>query len=1366
MEFRILGPLEVRADADRALELGGRKQRTLLAVLLLHGNRVLSLDRLIEALWGDSPPETALKALQGYISQLRKALAPAQRIITRAPGYLIELEGGELDLDRFESLTETARRAMAEGDPATAAHDLREALTLWRGPALGDLVDEPFARTEAPRLEELRLVALEERIEAELALGRHTALVGELEAYVAHEPFRERPRAQLILALYRCGRQADALAVYREGRRLLVDELGVEPGRALQELEQAILRHDPGLDLPKAYVAEPRTAPETLVPGESSPEPVARAREERKVVSVLFADLVGFTAQAEVADPEDVRAALQPFHAAAKREIERHGGTVEKFIGDAVMAVFGAPVAHEDDPERAVRAALAIRRWITDEGEGLQVRMAVNTGVAIVALDSRPWEGEPIAAGDVVNTTQRLQAAAPVNGILVGQQTYRATRNAIDYRQAAQVNARGKSEPISVWEALGAQSPFGADRLREVRTPLVGRQRELDLLVSTLARVREERSPQLVTLVGVPGIGKSRLVFEFSKTLERDRELITWRQGRCLPYGDGISLWALGEIVKAEAGILESDDQGQAGGKLRHSLQKIVTEPDEARWIEEHVKTLLGAGGGLDPGERAGETFAAWRRFLEGLAETRPLVLVFEDLHWADEVLLDFVDELADRLRDASILILCTSRPELLERRPSWGGGKANALTLSLPPLSNDETARVLAAVLEQQVLEAELQGALLERAAGNPLYAEQFAHVVAEVGTLDQLPGTVQGVIAARLDGLTSQEKALLQDAAVAGKVFWLGALATIGNASAGQSEEPLLALERKEFLQRARHSSVAGEPEYAFRHVLLRDVAYEQIPRADRVDKHLRAAAWIESLGRPEDHAEMLAHHYLSALEYAPAARRGEPGLAYRARLALRAAGDRALALASYAPASRFYGAALELWPEDDPDRAWLLVQAGRAKQGTDETGIGLLERGFEELRGRGDADGAAEVAVEIGRAFWFRGERDAAYRYTDRALELAGGRVGSRAGASARVARAAFHMIASELPEAIRLAREAIPLVDALGIDRIRARARDVLGSARGLSGDVGGISDLEQAIAIAREGNAFFELMIAEHNLRMVQVFLGQLGPAHETLEAFRRDVESYGAAVNRRVLRVADAYLGLLHGRWDETAIVLDALIAEGEAGIAYYLESTCHALRGWIELGRGDLEGAAADSEAAVGRARGAKDPQILTPALVLRGILLVAQGRQQEADESASEVLALGGQLLPGLLQETPAVTPIEFVWLLRDLGREAELLSILESAPSTRWVEAARAIARGDLQEAVEVVARIGAPSVEAYTQLRAAQELARAGHHDDAHDHLAPAIGFFRRAGATRFLAQAEDVRADRAEAGTPHRQAPLG
>jgi DNA-binding SARP family transcriptional activator len=1347
MEFRILGPLEVRGEGGQRLPLPSGRHRALLALLLLHANEVVATERLIEELWEGEPTENAATALYGYISQLRKALGDGGRQLlhTRAPGYLIELEPDQLDATHAEQLVAAGRAALREGEPGQAAATLREALSLWRGAPLAELAYESFAQAEIRRLEELRLAALEERIEADLALGRHGDVIGELGALVADHPLRERLRGQLMLALYRGGRQAEALAVYQDGRRALVEELGIEPSRPLQELEQKILRQDPDLDL----IEQRRPAPAPQKPAPLQAAPRSAPAEERKVVSVLFVDLVGFTARSDLADPEDVRAALRPFHVAAKRQIERFGGTVEKFIGDAVMAVFGAPVAHEDDPERAVRAALAIRDWIGDDGAELQVRMAVNTGVALVSLHSRPQQGEPIATGDVVNTAQRLEAAAPVNGILVGEQTYRATRGAIDYRQAPAIEAKGKSRPIPVWEVFGARSRLGIDLVREPETPLVGRRRELDLLLSTLERVREERSPQLVTLVGVPGIGKSRLVFELFNAVEQDRALITWRQGRCLPYGDGVSFWALGEIVKAQAGILESDDPEQAEQKLRKAVAEVVADAHEAPWVEQQLQPLVGAVGDLGLGEPSGEAFAGWRHFFEGLAEKRPLVLLLEDLHWADEGLLEFVDELADRVRYAPLLVLCTARPELLERRPGWGGGKANALTISLPPLSDDETGEIIAALLEQPPPLVDVQNALLARAAGNPLYAEQFARVVAEIGRLDQLPETVHGIIAARLDGLLPQEKALLQDAAVVGKVFWLGALEAVGGVPRRQAEEVLVGLERKEFVQRALRPSVAGEAEYAFRHVLLRDVAYEQIPRANRAEKHRRGAAWIESLGREEDHAEMLAHHYSSALEYAEVAGSPDPDLAQHARLALRAAGDRALVLASYAAAARFYSAALELWPAEDPDRVWLLVHTGRARNAADGTGTDLLERGLEELRSRGDADGAAAVAVDLARCSWSGGDRDAAYSYVDEALQLARRRGASSARAYALVARAGYHMVASEYDEAIVVAREALPLTENLRLDALRARIFDVLGIARALSGDIGGIDDSKRAIALARDANAFMELVVAEDNLHAAQFFLGQLDGAWETLAQHSRDAERYGPASDRAWARGSGAYMAVVQGRWDEAIPTLDELIAAAEDGAAHYMEPAWYALRASLELARADVVGASRDSERALDRARTAKDPQSLAPALTVRAMVLVEQGFHADASLLTSEVLALRVPLVSALLQENPAATLIEFAWLVRTLGRAEELLPVIASAPSTPWVDASGAIVQGDFVHASQLIAKIGAPSVEAYTRLRTAEELAQAGAHEQACEHLVQALAFFRQVGATRYLAQAEQV-----------------
>jgi class 3 adenylate cyclase len=447
-----------------------------------------------------------------------------------------------------------------------------------------------------------------------------------------------------------------------------------------------------------------------------SPLGEAIAREERKVVTVLFADLVGFTSRSERMDVEDVRGTLAPYHALLRDQLEHFGGTVEKFIGDAVMALFGAPVAHEDDPERAVRAALSIRAAIErlndeDANLDLHLRVGVNTGEALVVLGADAVRGEGMASGDVVNTAARLQAAAPVDGILVGETTHRATDRAITYRAAEPVVAKGKSQPLPVWEAMEVRARLGVDVVQRPTTELVGRGEELDLLLDALRRCRSERVVQLVTMVGVPGIGKSRLVWELFQAVERDPDFVTWRQGRSLPYGDGVTYWALGEMVKAQAGILDSDTSDQAQAKLRAAIADLIHDESEAAWVEEHLRALAGVDTDAPTGrDRQSEAASAWRRFLEALADRSPLVLVFEDLHWADDALLDFIDHLVDWASGVPLLVVCTARPELLDRRRGWGGGKRNALTVALSALADDDIAHMIGGLLEQTVLPVETQ--------------------------------------------------------------------------------------------------------------------------------------------------------------------------------------------------------------------------------------------------------------------------------------------------------------------------------------------------------------------------------------------------------------------------------------------------------------------------------------------------------------------------------------------------------------------------------------------------------------------------------------------------------------------------------
>jgi predicted ATPase/class 3 adenylate cyclase len=732
---------------------------------------------------------------------------------------------------------------------------------------------------------------------------------------------------------------------------------------------------------------------------------VQPAREERKVVTALFCDLVGSTATGERLDPEDLQALLSRYHGQVRSELERFGGTVEKFIGDAVVALFGAPVAHEDDAERAVRAALAVREWVCRQPD-LHVRMAVNTGEALVVVGARAAQGEHVAAGDVLNTAARLQAVAPVDGILVGEETYRATERVIEYRELEPVTVKGKAESLPIWLARGLLVAEEAEA-----TPFVGRDDELALLRQTYARTIREAAVQLVTVTGEPGIGKTRLLSEFHGFLEEQREGVVWRRGRCLPYGEGITFWALGEIVKEETGILESHGPQMAAAKLETAVERVVTEPSEREWFKARLAPLVGAqvASAAETAERA-ESFTAWRRFLEAIAAERMLVLVFEDLHWGDDALLEFVEHLGEWSTGVPLLLVCAARPELYERRPGWGGGKRNSTTISLSPLSGEETGRLISALLSQAVLPAGTQAVLLEHSGGNPLYAEEFVRMLSDHGILVRrgrrmeiiaeadipVPESVQALIAARLDTLAADRKALLHDAAVIGKVFWAGAVASIGGVDEDAVRKGLHELVAKELVRPARMSSVESQDEFSFWHALVRDVAYQQIPRGARATKHQSAALWIERIAadRVADHAEILAHHYERALDLARAVGAGEEAdeLAGPARRFLVLAGDRAFPL-DVARAGVYYERALELLPPGQPERTQVLTKAAEANflAGRIPESEALYESAIRELRAQGNALGMGKAMVSLSLLQWFRGETRLARTLLAEVVEL---------------------------------------------------------------------------------------------------------------------------------------------------------------------------------------------------------------------------------------------------------------------------------------------------------------------------------------------------------------------------------------
>ena len=1056
---------------------------------------------------------------------------------------------------------------------------------------------------------------------------------------------------------------------------------------------------------------------------------------------MLFADLVGFTQRAETMDPEDVRALLQPYWQRLRTELERFGGTVEKFIGDAVMALFGAPITHEDDPERAVRAALAIRDWVREE-EDLQVRVAVNTGEALVILGARPNEGEGMATGDVVNTAARLQAVAPTNGILVGETTWRSTRDQIDYEARDAVQAKGKSEPIRVWEPINARARVGMDLEQKVLTPLVGRERELSVLVDGLDRVRRDHEPQLVTLVGVPGIGKSRLVAELFQRLENDPELIWWRQGRALPYGAGVSFWALSEMVKAQAGIHENDSEDEATAKLRASVAETVDEHERA-WVLRHLEPLVGLG--EEAAADRTEAFTAWRRYLEGLAEQRPLVLVFEDLHWADEGLLDFVDHLAEWATGVPLLVVGSARPELLDRRAGWGGGKLNAATIALSPLADADAARVISGVLEQALLPAEMQEALLERAGGNPLYAEQFARLFLERGSVDDLPlpENVQGIIAARLDALPTEEKHLLQDAAVLGKVFWFGGVSSLSRLEGDAIAEILHGLERKGFIRRERRSAVVGETEYAFRHVLVREVAYGQVPRPARAGKHVAAARWVEALGRAEDHAELLAHHYVTALDLARASGKETPELVERARFTLRDAGDRAASLNSFAVASGFYAGALELWPHDDPGRAPLLFALARMEFFGGETGSERLDEAIAGLMRNDQRELAAEAEALAGEAAWHRGAGDEVRRRLARAIELVDSLPPSRSKAWILSQASRYAMLAGRHAEAIAQANKAIAMAAELDLPEIRTHALNNRGSARQHAGDERGFDDLYASAALAEEINSP-ETMRAYNNLGSLLYARGDIRKCLEMEYRAIAAAERFGLATLSRFSQANVLGSTYRLGDWDVAFAGAEVVIAEGLGGVP---ESTARGVRAWIRVARGDVVGAKEDAARGleIGRAMG--DPQTLFPSINTAAYVHAAAGELELARPFALEIAERWKRADERISMAAPA----EMIAMhIRIIGREdiAELLAAETFLPN-RWLDAARAFANGDFQRALEVYEEMeDAPDL-ALVHLRAAELLVSSGQRAEADAHLQSALAFYRSVDATWYIRQAETL-----------------
>jgi class 3 adenylate cyclase/tetratricopeptide (TPR) repeat protein len=966
-EVKLLGPLEVRIDG-RVVELRRPKQRALLALLALRAGGVVSTDRLVDELWGEAPPRSAVGSLQNLVSDLRKALGP-EALVTRSPGYVLDIDRELVDAHRFERLLRDAREGGAE--------TLREALALWRGQPLAELASEPFVQAEVARLEELRAAAREELFDVEIELGHHAQLVAELEAFVAEHPLRERPRGQLMLALYRSGRQADALEAYRHARETLVDELGLEPSSELQRLEQAILRHDPSVDL------------------ERPPSKTPREPERRKTVTILFADLVDFSALAVELDPEVLRGVLNAYFDVVRTVVERHGGTVEKFIGDAAMAAFGIPELHEDDALRAVRAAAELHEALgelhSQHGVALELRVGVNTGEVLTA---DPSSGESFATGGAVVLATRLQQAAQPGETLVGETTYKLVRDAVTAEAVEPLDLGGSFGRVPAFRFLGFEDEAAGLRLRRT-APLVGRGDELARLRALFAGVQSERRSRVVTLLGEAGIGKTRLAAELVSSAGA-----TVLVGRCAPYGEGATYLPVAEAVRQAV-----------PSQVRARVASLLAGDENADLVAQRIAELIGDAEGT---ASTGELFWAVRRFLEGLAQERPVLLVFDDIHWAEPTLLDLIEYLAAWVSEAPVLALCIARPELLDKRPGWAGAQA----IRLDPLSPEESARLVEELAE---VPEDVRSRIVDAAEGNALFVEQLlAYVVEDEGseTVESLPPSIDALLASRLDRLEPEERGLLERAAVVGKDFTRSAVIHLSppNELPG-ADARLTTLRRKRLIVALRPPQPDDDDSFRFHHALIRDVAYAGITKEVRADLHERHATWLEQRDGRE---EVVGYHLEHAHRYKTELRPGDPelqGLAQRAGERLANAGVRAFKRADTGAALNLLGRAVALLPREDPQRTEALCELGVAQQSA--------------------ADAAAEATLTEALA--------GAEETGDQTLEL-----------RARMELAYLRLFTdreADVTELLELARQANPVFERLGEDRALGRAWRHVGYARG-------------------------------------------------------------------------------------------------------------------------------------------------------------------------------------------------------------------------------------------------------------------------------------------------------------------------
>jgi class 3 adenylate cyclase/tetratricopeptide (TPR) repeat protein len=865
--------------------------------------------------------------------------------------------------------------------------------------------------------------------------------------------------------------------------------------------------------------------------------PESAAEEERKVVTALFTDIAGSTARAETLDPEDVRAMLAPYYARVRSELERFGGTVEKFIGDAVVALFGAPIAHENDPERAVRAAIAIGRAVSDlnaehEWLDLHIRTAVNTGEALVVVGARAVEGEGMAAGDVMNTAARLQSAAPVDGVVVGEATFRATASMFDYEEAEPIAAKGKAEPVPAWILVGEKVQKRPERRRR----LVGRQREVDRLLELWRQTLSERRPRQVIVTGSPGIGKSRLLVELAQLVGPD---VAMYWGRCLPYGEGITYWPVIEIVKSAAGILSDDDPSIIARKVGVLLESLETgDRDELRTMASALANLLGVATtpeGTYSAQEMAQAELHWgiRRVLALLAGRTPLILVLEDLHWAEPTLLELLQSLLQG--NIPLLVTGTTRPELSETEPEFMLERDNCHVLAVEPLGEDASEELLGELVGSRVADLPQLRLLLQKMGGNPLFLEETVGMLADAdlltaeGELESLPvpESLQALIGSRLDLLPSVDKRVAQQASVVGEVFWLGAVAHLAG-SPDDLPDRLAALQRRDFVHPRGESRIAGDREYAFKHILIRDVAYERLPKGRRAELHVRFSEWLKELPAAEhEFVEVLAYHLEQACRFAQEVVRSpvEPPFA-EAAFALSRAGEKAEGRGGIREADRYYVRALDLIDDRCSEaaldlrvrRAMTRYALGEVRQAADELAMAADDanvRGHVGVRGNALAM-LGGVQLRLGKVAEAREKLSEAHEIAsqtgDRALEI----------------RAVYRLAAlsgdfeGELEHAVATAQEGVQLAEEIDDHPLQTEGHLRLGF---FLENLGRLSEaegeLKRCLELAEETGSLRDDARATYLLGLVRYYRGDA-----------EEAERLGLQARDWLDRIGESYMGI------------------------------------------------------------------------------------------------------------------------------------------------------------------------------------------------------------------------------------------